>query len=442
MAALFGLIAMAASSVCGSAQSASGIALPLSRSHIDQVDDHRGRDNFGRLPLRRSTSLVFAAIEVGTPAQLFQVQIDTGSAIMWIPSTSCSACSSEEQSKDHRDKDQSRLPSSASKVTPECSCGSLNPPFSSTASQSFHLLNGFNNVTLEYGSGQVVGYTATETISIGSLSKTNQIFLLATKEDRKTSYQLKGKGDGILGLTFQDGLDSTMHHDSILYSLAAQKKLSNNLFSLWLNQSSQTNERNPIDLNGGKLLLGSIDSSLFYGKITYIPVSPIPMADEEGYISKAYFWSIPASSIAISNNQITAPSSDALDGDEWIEFTCTPSTLPDLTFVLGGQQFVFHGKDYIVQEENGDCILAIRSYASTSSQQTFWIMGDLFLQKYYTVFDLGNKQLGFAVAADGLIAGNGTIAVSAADALPSTKSDASTVYKWGVLCFVVALFIM
>ncbi|ORY44213.1 hypothetical protein BCR33DRAFT_237517 [Rhizoclosmatium globosum] len=60
MATLFGLIAMAASSVCGSAQLASDIALPLSRSRIDQVDDHRGRDNLARLPLRRSTSLVFA----------------------------------------------------------------------------------------------------------------------------------------------------------------------------------------------------------------------------------------------------------------------------------------------------------------------------------------------------------------------------------------------
>ncbi|ORY25665.1 acid protease [Rhizoclosmatium globosum] len=184
----------------------------------------------------------------------------------WVPSTSCSACPNQEQSKDHRDKDQSRLSSSASKVIPECSCGSLNPPFNSTASQSFHLLNGFNNVTLEYGSGQVVGYTATETISIASLSTTNQIFLLATKEDRKTSYQLKGKGDGILGLTFQDGLDSTMHHDSILYSLAAQKKISNNLFSLWLNQSSQTSEHNPIDPNGGKLLPDPLTLHSFMGK--------------------------------------------------------------------------------------------------------------------------------------------------------------------------------
>jgi hypothetical protein len=69
------------------------------------------------------------------------------------------------------------------------------------------------------------------------------------------------------------------------------------------------------------------------------------------------------------------------------------SSFPDLTFTFGGsEKFVLSSHDYLLKDSaSGKCIPLIMP-----SGFDLWIMGDVFLRKYYTVFDMDNERVGFA----------------------------------------------
>merc|ERR1712217_842422 len=79
--------------------------------------------------------------------------------------------------------------------------------------------------------------------------------------------------------------------------------------------------------------------------------------------------------------------------------TCNKtSSLPDLTITLGGQKFTLSPDDYVLQV-SGQCLFAFMGIDVPAPAGPLWIMGDVFMRKYYCVFDYGNKKMQMALVA-------------------------------------------
>lgn len=70
-------------------------------------------------------------------------------------------------------------------------------------------------------------------------------------------------------------------------------------------------------------------------------------------------------------------------------------SLPDLTFTLTGHNFTISAYDYIL-EISGSCISALMGMDIPEPAGPLAILGDAFLRKWYSVYDLGNSAVALA----------------------------------------------
>ncbi|ALC48631.1 CG33128 [Drosophila busckii] len=303
----------------------------------------------------------YGAITIGTPPQSFKVLFDSGSSNLWVPSNQC----------------------------PSDACQTHNQ-YDSSASSSY-VANG-QSFSIQYGTGSLTGILAEDTVDVNGLTIASQTFAEATNEPG-TNFN-NANFDGILGMAFEqiavDGVAPPF------YNMVNQALVDNPVFSFYLARAGSSQE-------GGELIFGGSDASLYSGALTYVPIS------QEGY------WQFTMASASAEGNSlcdncqaiadtgtslIVAPANayellnEILNvDDEGLVDCSTVSSMPTINFNIGGTNFPLEPSAYIIQM-NGNCQSSFQ-YMGTD----FWILGDVFIGQYYTEFDLGNTRIGFAPVA-------------------------------------------
>lgn len=78
------------------------------------------------------------------------------------------------------------------------------------------------------------------------------------------------------------------------------------------------------------------------------------------------------------------------------------SLMPPVSFTVGGKVFTLSAEEYILKVGEGSaaqCISGFTGLDVPPPRGPLWILGDVFMGRYHTVFDFGKSRVGFAEAA-------------------------------------------
>lgn len=77
------------------------------------------------------------------------------------------------------------------------------------------------------------------------------------------------------------------------------------------------------------------------------------------------------------------------------------SSLPTLSFLIGGKTFELQSAEYVLEIEilgQKMCTLGLMGMDVPPPAGPLWILGDVFLSKFFSVYDFGEDKIGFARA--------------------------------------------
>ncbi|KPP66850.1 hypothetical protein Z043_114614 [Scleropages formosus] len=318
----------------------------------------------------------FGEISIGSPAQMFNVVFDTGSANLWVPSYECSPLYT--------------------------ACFTHNR-YDSSKSQT-HIKNG-TGFSIHYASGNVRGFLSEDVVVVGGIPVV-QVFAEATALPAIPF--IFAKFDGVLGMGYPnmaiDGI--TPVFDRIM----SQHVLKEEVFSVYYS-------RDPSHIPGGEIVLGGTDPSYYTGSFSYVETNDMGKWEvkmkgvsvgaeilfcKEGCTAVidtgSSYVTGPASSVSILMKAIGAV--ELNEGGYTVSCDLVKS-LPSISFHMGDEEYALTEEDYILwQSQFGEdiCTVAFRELDVPPPLGPVWILGANFIARYYTEFDRRKNRIGFAKA--------------------------------------------
>jgi len=314
----------------------------------------------------------YGQIALGTPHQEFLVLFDTGSSNLWVPSSTCK------------------------------NCGAHN--FYTSDDSTTYEANG-TTFEIRYGTGSLKGYLSSDIVVMGDLSD-RVTFGEATEEPGITFKE--AKFDGIFGLAYASISEDDV--DPPFFVFEQDGILDQDLFTFYLQSD---------DSRDGELLIGDIDTSHYTGELWSTPI-----------IHETYYM-ISLSGIEMSGSSITTVKKAIVDSGTSVlvgpttevaavaktlnatevtageyEVDCKV-TLPDLVFTLGTgtstKEYTVSGEIWKIKVCQLDvictCLLGMMGLDIPAIDGgPLWILGDVFMRDYFTVFNVGASTLQFATA--------------------------------------------
>eukprot|EP01083_Nonionella_stella_P047859 128106_1 len=333
--------------------------------------------------------LYTAEIEVGTPPQKFMLDLDTGSSDMWTLAKGVElGGGAKTDDKNHLyDVDGSSTGTSVSD----------------------------DPVVIKYGSGGMTGLKTTDNVGLGGVTVKGQGFLRATKVDgmdMASGAKDPGTFDGIMGM----GLPALAQdkYTPVIDNLFEQGHVSEKKFSFHLTGQG----------DGSKMYIGPPMADMVPNGLVTVDVPKTPRLNDFGY------WLTNVDNVGVAGDDDICGSSGcgmgvvdtgttffALPDAHWESlvkplvagrkdcmemnqqgmkfYVCMMSKydgLADMSMTVAGQKFVFHPEDYCSKQKSMIGEVLIVGFLNIGDKIDLWILGDPFLRKIYTVFDLSDPK--------------------------------------------------